>query len=107
MKTNNKNKNKLLNQLRDDSYKILKSGVIISSARVEVEEIEKILSVRLKYEDDEFDTIGGLVMARSGQVPEKGDIIQIVDGKGGLFEAKIVDDNLKKCQFSFDTIPSF
>jgi len=62
-----------------ESYKVLKSGVIISSARVEVEEIEKILSVRMKYEDDEFDTIGGLVMARSGHVPEKGDIIQITE----------------------------
>lgn len=30
---------------------------------------------------------------------KKGDIIQIVDGKGGLFAVKIVDDNLKKCQF--------
>jgi magnesium and cobalt transporter len=62
-----------------ESYKVLKSGVIISSARVEVEEIEKILSVRMKYVDDEFDTIGGLVMARSGHVPEKGDIIQITE----------------------------
>ena len=63
-----------------NSYKILKSGTVISSARVEVEELEKALQIKLKTEDYEFDTIGGLVLAKSGNIPAKGEIIEIADG---------------------------
>lgn len=63
----------------NEDYKILKPGLIISNSRVEIEELEAILKVRLKNENDEFDTIGGLIMARSGSVPEKGEIISITD----------------------------
>lgn len=60
-------------------YKISQDGTVITSARVEVEELENLLSIRLKNEDDEFDTIGGLVMSKSGHVPAKGDVINIDD----------------------------
>jgi CBS domain containing-hemolysin-like protein len=62
-----------------DSYKIIKPGLIISNARVSVEEMEQILAVKLKNENDAFDTIGGLVMAKVGKIPEKGKIISITD----------------------------
>jgi len=63
-----------------DSYKIVRPGLLVTSARVEIEEIENIISVKLKSEEDEFDTIGGLVMAKVGNVPEKGEIIDLDDG---------------------------
>lgn len=65
--------------LLTENFKILKPGLIIVNARMEVEELEKILNVKLKEEDDEFDTIGGLVLAKVGNVPEKGQIIDITD----------------------------
>lgn len=66
-------------ELVSESFKVLKPGVIIVSARMEVVELEKLLNVKLKEEDDEFDTIGGLVLATVGTVPEKGSVIDIND----------------------------
>lgn len=63
-----------------DSYKILRPGLLIASARVEIEELENIIGIKLKTEHDEFDTIGGLVMAKVGSVPEKGEVIDLDDG---------------------------
>jgi magnesium and cobalt transporter len=62
-----------------DTFKILKPGLIVANARMEVEELEKLLNVKLREEDDEFDTIGGLVLAKVGTVPEKGDVITITE----------------------------
>lgn len=63
-----------------DSYKIIRPGLLIASARVEMEELENTIGIKLKTEHDEFDTIGGLVMAKVGSVPEKGDIIDLDNG---------------------------
>lgn len=60
-----------------DTFQVLNSGLIIANARIEVGEIEKVLGIKLRKEDDAFDTIGGLVLAKVGTVPEKGDIIII------------------------------
>ncbi len=46
---------------------------------MEIEELEKLLNIKLREEDDEFDTIGGLVLAKAGTVPEKGDVINITE----------------------------
>jgi CBS domain containing-hemolysin-like protein len=61
------------------SYKIIDNNTIISSARVEVDELERVLGVSLSSEDDEFDTIGGLVLAKVGSVPASGTVIDISD----------------------------
>lgn len=66
-------------ELDTESFKLIKPGVVLTSARVEVEELEKTLNINLKREDDEFDTIGGLVLAKVGHVPQIGDIITISD----------------------------
>jgi len=63
----------------DDDYKILKPGLLIASSRVEIEKLEDIIGIKLRLKDDEFDTIGGLLMAKSGSVPEKGEVINITD----------------------------
>jgi CBS domain containing-hemolysin-like protein len=63
----------------DEDYKIIKPGLIIASARMEIEELENILGINIAAEDDEFDTIGGFIMAKSGSVLEKGKKIQITD----------------------------
>lgn len=65
--------------LDGENIEIIKPGVMIVNARVEIEELEKILDVSLRKEEGEFDTIGGLVLAKIGTVPEKGEVIAITE----------------------------
>jgi CBS domain containing-hemolysin-like protein len=65
--------------LDGENIEIIKPGVMIVNARVEIEELEKILGVSLRKEEGEFDTIGGLVLAKIGTVPEKGEVIAITE----------------------------
>lgn len=67
-------------------FKIFKPGIIITNSRVEVSEIEKAIGVKFKR-DEEIETIGGLIMAISGSVPEKGEVITLQNG----IEAKIIE----------------
>lgn len=71
----------------NDSFKVLENNTIIANARVEVEVLEKILGVRLKKAEDEFDTIGGLVLAITGNVPVIGSKILIAD----FVEIEVID----------------
>lgn len=64
-------------QSDNESFRIIDNNTILSNARVKVEDLESILGVKLKTKDDEFDTIGGLVLAKSGNVPLIGAKIDI------------------------------
>jgi CBS domain containing-hemolysin-like protein len=75
--------------LESDSYKVINHTTILSNSRVEVEDLEKILGVQLKDHDDEFDTIGGLVLAKVGSVPLPGTKINISDE----VELEVIDAN--------------
>ena len=74
-------------KLASDSYKILNSNTILSSGRVKVEELEALLNIKLKNDDDEFDTIGGLVLAKVGNVPVVGTKIEITN----QIELEVID----------------
>jgi magnesium and cobalt transporter len=74
-------------RLESDSYTIVNSNTILSHARVEVEVLEKILGIKLKKEEDEFDTIGGLVLSKVGNVPSIGTKIDISD----IVELEVID----------------
>ncbi|GAA5252130.1 hemolysin C [Candidatus Rickettsia kedanie] len=63
-------------QLDSDNFKVINNSTIISNARVEVEVLEEIIGEKLKN-DDEFDTIGGLVLTRVSSVPVIGTRIDI------------------------------
>lgn len=71
----------------NDHYKIVNGSTIISNARVEVEVLEEIIGEKLKNEDDEFDTIGGLVLTKTGNVPTIGTQINI----SGNIEIEVTD----------------
>ncbi len=66
-------------KLASDSFRVVNSTTIISNARVKVEDLELALGVELKTDEDEFDTIGGLVLAKVGNVPSIGTKINIKD----------------------------
>ncbi|MDD9334581.1 MAG: hemolysin family protein [Rickettsiaceae bacterium] len=61
----------------NDSFRIINNNTILSNARVKVEDLESALGVKLKLQNDEFDTIGGLVLAKVGNVPLVGTKIDI------------------------------
>lgn len=63
--------NKLVN------YRRINDNTIIANSRMDVEELERITGSILCSDDDEFETVGGLIMARAGQMPKQGSTIDI------------------------------
>lgn len=72
-----------------DNLKVINNSIIISNARVEVEVLEEIISEKLKDNDDEFDTIGGLVLTKVGNVPAVGTKINVSEN----IEIEVTDAN--------------
>lgn len=61
-------------------------GSIIADARVSIEEFEnKVCTVLEENEEDDIDTLGGLVFAISGRVPARGEVLKH-PGSGLVFE---------------------
>lgn len=58
-------------------YKALKDNTLLVNARIEVEEIEELLGIKLKNSEDEFDTVGGMVLSVVGHMPSIGDVISL------------------------------
>lgn len=86
----------------ESQYKVERAGVIVTNSRVEIEVIEELIGFKITNEDDENDTIGGLVMSISGNVPAKGEKITLCDG----VEAEIIDSTLRVIKKLKITYPS-
>lgn len=58
------------------------NGDVETSARIEIEELEKFLGIQLKPSDseDDFETVGGLIFFITGRVPEKGEVVRYING---------------------------
>ncbi|NDB84311.1 MAG: CBS domain-containing protein [Alphaproteobacteria bacterium] len=78
-------------QVDSEMLKIINANTIICNARVEIEKIEKTLSVMLKKSNDYFETVGGLILARTGYFPKAGTIVAIDDN---VF-AEIIEANAR------------
>ncbi len=63
-------------------WKEEKPGVILAQSTAPLEEIEAALGIALRTgeEDEEIDTLGGLVFLRSGRVPALGEVIEHESG---------------------------
>jgi CBS domain containing-hemolysin-like protein len=59
---------------------LLEDGVWEADARIELEELQKAVDARLTAEDDEVDTLGGLVFLMAGHIPAKGECIRHPSG---------------------------
>ena len=72
---------------------IIKSSVntFEASARVEIEELQNITSINFlsEIENDDIDTLGGLIFSITGRVPQRGEIIKHTSGT--TFEIKDAD----------------
>jgi CBS domain containing-hemolysin-like protein len=64
---------------------LLDDGLWEADARVELEEVQKAVDPRLTAEDDEVDTLGGLVFLMAGRIPANGECV--THPSGWRFEA--------------------
>jgi CBS domain containing-hemolysin-like protein len=64
---------------------MLDEGLWEADARLELEELQKAVDPRLTAEDDEVDTLGGLVFLMAGHIPTKGECV--THHSGWKFEA--------------------
>ena len=73
----------------DTLWKEEKPGVFLAQATVPLKEFESALGVTLRVteEDQEIDTLGGLVMMRTGRMPARGEIVPHESG----VEFEVVD----------------
>ncbi len=68
------------------------NGMLEADARASIEELETLVEIDLLPEDDEVDTVGGLVFQLAGQIPARGEIIS---HSGGL-DFEIIDADPRK-----------
>ena len=75
-------------------WKEEKPGVILAQSTAPLEEIEAALGIRLRTgeEDEEIDTLGGLVFLRLGRVPARG---EVVDHESGAV-SEVVDADARR-----------
>ncbi|MCC2646557.1 MAG: hypothetical protein K0R02_622 [Rickettsiaceae bacterium] len=88
---------------QNQDYKRLNDNTLIANARMEIEDLEKILNIKLKTKEDDFETVGGLILARHGHMPKKGSIIPITNN----INAEIIDANprtLKQVKISVNEV---
>ena len=71
---------------------MLDDGVWEADARVELEELAETVDPRLTWEEDEVDTLGGLVFLLAGHIPARGECVD--HPSGWRFEA--VDSDPRK-----------
>jgi CBS domain containing-hemolysin-like protein len=62
-------------ELEASMLTMLDEGVWEADARIELEEIAKAVDARLTWEEDEVDTLGGLVFLLAGHIPERGECV--------------------------------
>ena len=62
-----------------------------ASARIEIDELQKVTNVEFlnSYDNDDVDTLGGLIFSITGRVPQRGEIINHISGT--TFEIKDAD----------------
>jgi CBS domain containing-hemolysin-like protein len=71
---------------------MLEDGVWEADARIELEELAKAVDARLTWEEDEVDTLGGLMFLLAGHIPARGECV--VHPSGWRLEA--VDSDKRK-----------
>jgi CBS domain containing-hemolysin-like protein len=59
---------------------MLDDGVWEADARIELDELAKTVDARLTWEEDEVDTLGGLVFLLAGRIPAKGECVEHPSG---------------------------
>ena len=71
---------------------LLDDGVWEADARVELDELARVVDPRLTWEEDEVDTLGGLVFLLAGHIPAKGECVEHPSG----WKLEAVDSDPRK-----------
>jgi CBS domain containing-hemolysin-like protein len=71
---------------------MLDDGVWEADARVELDELAKVVDPRLTWEEDEVDTLGGLMFLLAGHIPAKGECVEHPSG----WKLEAVDSDPRK-----------
>lgn len=72
-------------------YEVLDDHTVQAHARTKISDLEKAMGLTLKMPDEECETIGGLVLARSGHMVRVGAKVKL----NNIVEAQVVDANLR------------
>jgi len=54
----------------NDFYKKLDENTFIVDAKIPIDDLEKLLQIQLKSEDEDYDTLGGFLLEKFGDLPE-------------------------------------
>jgi CBS domain containing-hemolysin-like protein len=65
---------------REGMLTLLEDGVWEADARIELDELARSVDGRLTSEEDEIDTLGGLVFLLAGHIPTKGECVNHPSG---------------------------
>jgi len=89
-----------------EPLRLVAEGLIDADARAEVDALEEMIGRKLVIEqrDEDIETIGGLVVATAGRVPQRGEVIAHPSG----IEFEVVDADprrLKKLKVRFKPVP--
>jgi CBS domain containing-hemolysin-like protein len=71
---------------------LLEDGLWEADARIELEELAQTVDRRLTWEEDEVDTLGGLVFLLAGHIPAKGECVTHPSG----WKLEAVDSSPRK-----------
>ncbi|KAA3597903.1 MAG: HlyC/CorC family transporter [Calditrichaeota bacterium] len=84
----------------DSLFEEVDENTFIFNAKIEIEDANKVLESNFA-EDEEFETLGGLIYDITGSVPNKGDVINFEN-----FEFKIIDvDNRRVSKVKVTKVP--
>lgn len=61
------------------NYELIDNNNFLINARMEIEELEKLINQKLKQKEDYCDTVGGLVLCRAGYMPKIGEVINLTN----------------------------
>jgi CBS domain containing-hemolysin-like protein len=76
-----------------DKYVLVNDSTMIASAKLSIEDLEKTFGVKLKSnKDDDYDTVGGAILAITHNIPKRG---QIVKHPAGVI-LEIIDSDPRK-----------
>jgi magnesium and cobalt transporter len=62
-----------------DEYQLIDETTLIANARLRLDKVEELLKIDLQEYERDCDTIGGIVIARAGRMPQIGAILDIND----------------------------
>ena len=63
-----------------NNYEIINSNTIVINGRMELDELEKIISIKLyDAEEDDFNTVSGLILEKAGHMPNLKEVVELND----------------------------